>query len=185
MARKLIAAGIVAVVAGMGGMSYAAVPLYRLFCAATGYNGTTQVAASAPAQVGTRTLNVRFDTNVAPGLNWTFEPEQASMDVRTGQTMTAFYRVSNRSSTAITGIARYNVSPDQAGAFFDKISCFCFSELTLAAGESLDLPVVFFLDPALEREELMKNVAGVTLSYTFFAVRNPTVAGSSDAAKKL
>lgn len=183
--QRLIAASVVFVVAGMVGMSYASVPLYRLFCAATGYNGTTQVAPAGSQAMGQRTLNVRFDSNVDAGLNWTFAPEATSINVRTGQTMTAYFKVTNRATKSVTGIARYNVSPDAAGAYFDKVSCFCFSELTLEPGESMDLPVVFFLDPALEREELLKDVSGVTLSYTFFAVKAAPVASSGAAPKKL
>ena len=182
--HKLIAGGVVALVLAMVGMSYAAVPLYRMFCAATGYNGTTQVASSAPLQQGTRLLNVRFDSNVAPGLNWTFEPEVASLDVRAGQTVTAYYHVTSHARTVTTGIARYNVAPDAAGAWFNKISCFCFSEVTLNPGETMDLPVVFFLDPGLEKDETMAHVAGLTLSYTFYGSAAP-VASSGGAAKKL
>ncbi len=180
-----VAAGVGAVVTGMVGMSYAAVPLYKMFCAATGYNGTTQVAKVAAAAQGNRTLNVRFDANVGPGLAWTFEPEVNSVDVRTGKTVTAFYKVTSRSREITTGIARYNVAPDAAGAWFDKISCFCFSEVTLNPGESMDLPVVFFLDPGLEQDQLMQNIGGLTLSYTFYPASPVPVASNAGALKKL
>ena len=183
--HTLIAAGVVAVVASMVGLSYAAVPLYRMFCAATGYNGTTQVANAAPQVTGQRSLTVRFDTNIAPGLNWTFEPEINAIQLQTGKTATVFFKVTNRASHAVTGLAQYNVSPDAAGAYFDKLACFCFSEQTLAAGETIDMPVVFFLDPALERDEIMRHVESLTLSYTFFASKAAPQAASSQPVRKL
>ncbi len=164
---------IAAVAAGsslaMLALSFAAVPLYRMFCASTGYGGTTQVAATAPTHLGARDVVVRFDANVAPGLNWTFEPETAQITLRTGKTATVFFKVVNLSDRAGAAQAMYNVGPDSAGAYFDKISCFCFSEQKLDAHETAELPVVFFLDPALERDEGLREVDTVTLSYTFFA----------------
>lgn len=160
-----------AVVLGMLALSFAAVPLYRLFCAATGYGGTTQVAHVAPAARGERVVKVRFDANVAAGLPWRFAPQQPSVSLRTGETATVFYTVTNLADVATSGTAAYNVSPDQAGAYFAKISCFCFSEQTLRAHETAEWPVVFFLDPALEKDETMRQVGGVTLSYTFFATK--------------
>ena len=167
--RKISAFTAVGAAALMLGLSFAAVPLYRAFCAATGYGGATQRAESAPATKGQRTLAVRFDANVGGGLPWRFEPETPQVSVRTGETATVFYRVTNESDHEITATAAYNVTPDQAGAFFTKISCFCFSEQKLAAHETAEWPVVFFLDPALEKDETMARVDGVTLSYTFFA----------------
>jgi cytochrome c oxidase assembly protein subunit 11 len=166
-----------AIVAGMVGLSFAAVPLYRLFCAATGYGGTTQVAHAAPSEPGKRVLTVRFDANVAPGLPWKFAPEAPSVSLRTGETKTIFYKVTNTADRPISATAAYNVSPDQAGSYFDKLACFCFSEQTLKAHETAEWPVVFFLDPALEQDETMKDVGAVTLSYTFFASKN--LAGKS------
>ena len=157
----------------MVGAVYAAVPAYYAFCRATGFGGTTQVAGAASSVKGERSLTVRFDANVAPGLDWTFEPETASMTVRTGQTATVFFRVRNRSSHETAASAVYNVAPEISGAWFDKISCFCFSEQRLGPGESAELPVVFFLDPRLERAHEMDGVAEVTLSYTFFATPAP------------
>ena len=174
-----------AVVFAMLGASFAAVPLYRLFCAATGFGGTTQVAQSAPATRGARTLTVRFDTNVAAGLAWRLEPEQASISARTGETKTVFFRVTNLSNAPTTGIAAYNVSPDQAGAWFNKIACFCFSEQTLGPRETAEWPVVFFLDPALETDETMAQVGGVTLSYTVYAPKGgPKPAAEATGAKQ-
>jgi cytochrome c oxidase assembly protein subunit 11 len=160
------------VVACMIGLSFAAVPLYRLFCAATGFGGTTQVAHVAPSEPGKRVLTVRFDANVAPALPWQFAPETPSISLRTGETRTVFYKVTNTADRPVSATAAYNVSPDQAGSYFDKLACFCFAEQTLKAHETAEWPVVFFLDPALEQDETMKDVGAVTLSYTFFASKN-------------
>ena len=157
----------------MLGMSFAAVPLYRMFCAMTGYGGTTQRVVSAPAAPGERTLTVRFDSNVAGGLPWRFEPETKQISARTGETKTVFYRVTNLTDRAITATASYNVTPDQAGTYFDKLNCFCFSEQTLGPKETAEWPVVFFLDPALEKDEAMRRVEQLTLSYTFFETKKP------------
>jgi cytochrome c oxidase assembly protein subunit 11 len=161
----LIAAG---TALAMVGAAYAAVPAYYAFCRATGFGGTTQVAAGNSALKGERSLTVRFDANVAPGLDWTFEPETAAMKLRTGQTATVFFRVRNRSSYETAAIAAYNVAPEISGAWFDKISCFCFTEQRLGPGESAELPVVFFLDPRLERAHEMDGIAEVTRSYPLF-----------------
>jgi cytochrome c oxidase assembly protein subunit 11 len=170
------------VVAGMVGLSFAAVPLYRLFCAATGYGGTTQVARVAPEEPGKRVLTVRFDANVAPGLPWQFAPETPSVSLRTGETKAIFYKVTNTADHAVSATAAYNVSPDQAGSYFDKLACFCFSEQTLQAHETVEWPVVFFLDPALEQDATMKDVGAVTLSYTFFASKNAPAKAAGKSA---
>ena len=154
-----------AVVMSMTGMAYAAVPLYRLFCQLTGYGGTTQVASDA------KEITVRFDSNVAPGLPWSFRPETPSLKLRVGETVTVFYRISNISAKETVGRAAYNVQPDRAGAYFDKIQCFCFSDLALKPGESLDVPVMFFIDPAIESESDLARIDAITLSYTFFAAK--------------
>jgi cytochrome c oxidase assembly protein subunit 11 len=174
------------VVACMVGLSFAAVPLYRLFCAATGYGGTTQVAHVAPTELGKRVLTVRFDANVAPGLPWDFAPETPSVSLRTGETKTVFYKLTNTADHPVSATAAYNVSPDQAGSYFDKLACFCFSEQTLTAHETAEWPVVFFLDPALEEDETMKHVGSVTLSYTFFASKNaPAKAADKSAENRI
>ena len=153
----------------MIGAAYAAVPAYYAFCRATGFAGTTQVAQGASATKGKRSMTVRFDANVAPGLDWTFEPETASMVLRTGVTATVFFKVHNLTDHETAASAVYNVQPDIAGGWFDKISCFCFSEQHLGPGETAELPVVFFLDPGLEQERDMDVVDTITLSYTLFA----------------
>jgi cytochrome c oxidase assembly protein subunit 11 len=159
----------------MIGAAYAAVPLYAAFCKATGYGGTTQVARIAPAARGVRTLSVSFDANVAPGLDWTFEPETPTIALRTGATATVYFRVRNRSAHETAAVAVFNVAPENSGAWFDKVSCFCFSEQRLGPHETAELPVVFFLDPRLEQDHTMDEVAAITLSYTLFA--------ANDAAK--
>lgn len=153
----------------MVGAAYAAVPLYAAFCKATGYGGTTQVARVAPAVRGARTLSVSFDANVAPGLDWTFEPETPTISLRTGATATVYFRVHNRSAHETAAVAVFNVMPEASGAWFDKVSCFCFSEQHLGSNETAELPVVFFLDPRLEGDHTMDDVAAITLSYTLFA----------------
>jgi cytochrome c oxidase assembly protein subunit 11 len=168
---RWVAAAVVGLSAGMLILSYASVPLYRAFCSATGFGGAPKVAAKASETQGERRLTVRFDANVAHDLPWRFEPEVAKISLRTGETATVYYKVVNLADHETRGIAAYNVSPDQAGAFFDKLACFCFSEQRLAAHESAEWPVVFFLDPALEQEESMQAVEEVTLSYSFFAVK--------------
>jgi cytochrome c oxidase assembly protein subunit 11 len=174
--HRMVALAIVSVVAGMAGLSFAAAPLYQMFCRVTGYGGTTQVATQGSATLGERSLTVRFDTNVGKGLPWSFEPEVPVIKARTGQTQTVFFRVTNHSDREWTATAVYNVAPDQSGLYFNKISCFCFNEQTLGPGESAEWPVVFYLDPALEKDEVMARVEGVTLSYTFFASRKQPTA---------
>jgi cytochrome c oxidase assembly protein subunit 11 len=179
----LVAGAIVGVIVLMGGLSFAAVPLYQIFCRMTGYGGTPQIASKQTSVRGERSTSVRFDANVAPGLPWTFSPEVSSVTVRNGETATIFYKVRNTSDRTVAANAVYNVSPDQAGSYFTKISCFCFEEQTLGPGESAEWPVVFYLDPALETDETMKRVEEVTLSYTFFASkRQPAVAQATKGA---
>jgi len=178
-----VAFGALGVALLMLGASFAAVPLYRLFCQATGYGGTPQIAKVAPAVRGERTLIVHLDANVAPGLPWKFEPEAASVKARTGETVTVFYKLTNLSDRPTAGTAMYNVGPDAAGAWFNKIACFCFEELKVGPRETLELPVVFFLDPALEKEETMRGVEQVTLSYTFFGARSAAPVAAVGAAK--
>ncbi len=157
----------------MVGASYAAVPLYAAFCKATGFAGTTQVARTNSGVRGVRTISVRFDANVAPGLDWTFEPETPTVKLRTGATTTVFFRVHNRDPHETAAVAVYNVTPEVSGAWFDKISCFCFTEQKLGPNETAELPVVFFLDPRLEKDHTMDAVDAITLSYTLFTPSKP------------
>ncbi|HLW92438.1 MAG TPA: cytochrome c oxidase assembly protein [Roseiarcus sp.] len=168
--RTAIAAAAVFFV--MLGAAFAAVPLYRLFCQATGFAGTTQVAHVAPTLKGRRTLTVRFDVNVGQGLPWSVEPETPSIDLRTGETATVYFKFRNQAGRPTAANAVYNVTPDVAGAYFDKIACFCFSEQRLGPAETAELPVVFFLDPKLEQDETMKDIGALTLSYTLYPARD-------------
>lgn len=168
--RNLKVAAIVGGVAAAAlGLSFAAAPFYFAFCRATGFGGTTQVAEKAAGVRGARTLKVRFNANVAPGLAWSFEPETELIDVRTGATTTVFFRFRNKSDHETLARAVYNVTPEISGAYFDKLSCFCFTEQRLGPHESAELPVVFFLDPRLEQDRDMNPVGEITLSYTLFA----------------
>jgi cytochrome c oxidase assembly protein subunit 11 len=160
-------------VAAMVGAAYAAVPLYTWFCRVTGFAGTTQVATSAPGRVLDRRITVRFDANVVGGLPWKFEPERTSIDVRIGDVFTVMYRVTNESARETVGQAVYNVTPLTVGAYFQKINCFCFTEQRLKPGESRDMPVVFYVDPALTRDSDQDQLDTITLSYSFYPVRQP------------
>jgi cytochrome c oxidase assembly protein subunit 11 len=162
-----------AFVALMLGVSYAAVPLYSWFCRTTGFGGTTQVAKAAPAHVSGRVITVRFDSNVAPGLPWSFEPERRTVDVRLGEVVTVYYAVRNESARVTTAQAGYNVTPPTTGAYFEKINCFCFTEQTLQPGEKRDMAVVFYVDPKLGSDSEEDGVKNITLSYTFYPVRAP------------
>lgn len=173
-----------AVVVGMLALVAVSLPLYRAFCQLTGYEGTPRVAAGASLLKGKRLMHVRFDANVGGSLPWTFEPETPSLDVRTGQTATAFYRVTNNGDSAITARAVYNVGPPSIGGYFDKIACFCFSDQTLGPHQTLEMPVVFFLDPALEQDETMNGVAEVVLSYTFYQQNKPAAPGKAALAAR-
>lgn len=170
----LIAGAAAATFLGMLALSFAAVPLYRIFCAHTGFGGTPQVATEAPQLRGKRDIVVRFDSNVAQGLDWDFRPDTPQITLRTGKTATVFFKVTNRADHAVTAQAGYNVTPDVVGGYFDKLSCFCFSTQTLGPHETVDMPVVFFLDPALEKDKTMDHVETVTLSYTFYPVTRST-----------
>ncbi len=160
-------------VAVMVGVSFAAVPLYAWFCRTTGFGGTTQVAKTAPDQVSGRVITVRFDSNVAPGLPWSFEPERRTIDVRLGEVVTVYYAVRNESARVTTGQAGYNVTPPTVGAYFEKINCFCFTQQTLQPGEKRDMAVVFYVDAKLAKDAEQNAVNNITLSYTFFPVRVP------------
>ena len=161
---------------GMVGASYASVPLYQLFCQVTGYGGTTQMATSAASQVLARTIKVRFDANVAPGVPWTFTPEKPVVELGLGENGLAFYKVKNNSDRPVTAVATYNVTPHKVGPYFQKLECFCFQDRTLQPGETMELPVIFYVDPALATDKNVKEVTEVTLSYTFFEAGSPALA---------
>jgi cytochrome c oxidase assembly protein subunit 11 len=169
----VVAAACGAFVAVMLGAAYAAVPLYNWFCRTTGFGGTTQVSTAPPAQMLGRTVTVRFDANVAPGLPWRFVPEKNSIDVRIGEMLTVNYSVTNLAARDTVGQASYNVTPPTTGAYFQKINCFCFTEQSMKAGETREMPVVFYVDPALAQDAEQDGLNTITLSYTYFPVRQP------------
>jgi cytochrome c oxidase assembly protein subunit 11 len=171
-------------VAVMVGVSYAAVPLYSWFCRTTGFGGTTQVAHSVPQQQSERTITVRFDSNVAAGLPWRFEPEKNTVDVRLGQVTTVYYKVINETDRVTVGQAAYNVSPPTVGIFFEKINCFCFTPQTMQPGETRDMAVVFYVDPKLAKDSELDAVSTITLSYTFYPVREPELPVTQSAAQE-
>ena len=155
-------------VAGMVGLSFAAVPLYRLFCQVTGFGGTTQVAEVAPASASERLVTIRFNADVNPELPWRFQPEQPEVTVKVGEQGLAFYKARNISERPVTGTATFNVTPLKAGPYFAKVECFCFQEQRLVAGEEMEMGVSFFVDPAILEDRNLDDVKTITLSYTFF-----------------
>jgi cytochrome c oxidase assembly protein subunit 11 len=169
----LTAAIAAAAVAGMTGLAFAAVPLYRAFCQATGYGGTTQEAAAAPSRVLDQRIQVRFDANIAPGVPIEFAPKQNAETLRIGETSVAFYRIRNTSNEPVTVRATYNVTPHVAGQYFAKLECFCFQDRVLAAGEEAELPVVFFVDPDIVDDPDTREINTLTLSYTYFRSASP------------
>tara|TARA_X000001316_G_C920461_1_gene34654 strand:+ start:1095 stop:1667 length:573 start_codon:yes stop_codon:yes gene_type:complete len=167
------------VVFGMAGLSYASVPLYKLFCQVTGYGGTTQTADIAPDVILDREMTIRFDANTTRGLAWEFEPGHGPMTVKVGETNLAYYQAHNPTDKPITGMAIFNVTPQEAGYYFTKIECFCFTEQTLAPGETVDMPVSFFIDPEIAEEPNLGSVKTITLSYTFYP-KEHTVASAGN-----
>ena len=167
----------------MVGLAYASVPLYSLFCQVTGYGGTTQRAEAPSDTVLDQTMTIRFDANVAPGLGWKFEPVQHTVDVKIGENTLIFYRAENTSDRPITGTATFNVTPEIAGSYFNKIACFCFQEQRLEPGQSIDMPVSFFVDPAIvEDSSGAGKLSQITLSYTFYPAEKQKSAAAPPAA---
>ena len=169
--RRIVLACSAAVLA-MTGLSFAAVPLYNLFCKVTGFAGTPMVGTAATGKTSDRIVSVMFDANVAPALGWRFEAERTEIKAQVGVTQTVFYKITNTSSRPMTGIATYNVQPNQSGAYFVKIQCFCFTETTLQPGETLEAPVVFYIDPEIELNRELASLKSITLSYTYFPSKN-------------
>lgn len=157
----------------MIGAAYAAVPLYQLFCQVTGYGGTTQRADASSDVVIDRKITVRFDGNVNPALHWRFKPEQKTVTLKMGETAQIAYVATNKSSTSSVGTSVFNVTPNDAGAYFNKIQCFCFTEQKLQGGESVEMPVVFFVDPEMDKDPNLRHVKEITLSYTFYPAEEP------------
>ena len=171
---------------GMGAMSYAAVPLYRIFCQVTGYNGTTQRVDQVSSVVLDRTMRVTFDANVAPGLQWDFKPVEREVNPKIGETIQVNFTAENRSNETQRGQAVFNVTPGEAGVYFNKVQCFCFTETDLKPGEKLDMPVVFYIDPEIVKAVESKDIHTVTLSYTFYPKEGPKpVASNEGGAEKI
>jgi len=166
--NRVVVGTCLAFVAGMVGMAYAAVPLYDMFCRVTGYNGTTQRVEQASDVILDEKVKVTFDANTSGGLPWEFKPVQRDIDIRIGETVQVMYRAKNLSSKPTTGQATFNVTPMQAGAYFNKVQCFCFTETTLQPGEEMEMPVVFFVDPDIVKAVETKDIKTLTLSYTFY-----------------
>jgi len=178
--HRAVATWCAVLVATMVGLAYASVPLYRLFCQVTGFDGTPRVAAAPSATVLDHTVTIRFDANVAPDLPWRFEPEQTTTKVKLGESTLAFYRATNTSDHPVWGMATFNVFPEQAAPFFNKLQCFCFTEQLLQPGESVAMPVSFFVDPQILADKDAFWVEHITLSYTFYPAAPPKSAGKSD-----
>lgn len=171
----------VSVFALMVAATYASVPLYRIFCQATGFDGTPRIAEHASNVVSDRTIEVRFDSNVGGGLPWTFEPKQRSVTVHLGENKLVYFHAKNEFSTDTVGSAIFNVTPEKIATYFNKVQCFCFNSQELKGGQSADLGVTFFVDPAIATDPLTKDVQTITLSYTFYPAKPDakTVAATS------
>jgi len=184
--RDVVVAAICgAVVALMVGASFAAVPFYNWFCRTTGYGGTTQVAEKAPTHQLARTLTIRFDSNVTPGLPWKFVPEQNEINLHIGEVATVHYKVVNEAAREITAQASYNVSPPQVGSYFTKINCFCFTQQTMKPGETREMTVVFYVDPDIAKDHDQDDLNTITLSYTFYRLPDPKPVAEAEKSKKL
>ena len=169
----IVAASCGVFVAGMVGLAYASVPFYDWFCRVTGFGGRPQIAKAAPQGTVARTLSVRFDGNVTGGLPWKFEPEQNSIRVKLGEVVTVNFVATNLSARETLGQAAYNVAPATTGSYFQKINCFCFTEQRLGPGEKREMPVVFYVDPSLAKDSELDDLNTITLSYSFYALREP------------
>ena len=180
--NKRVAGICTGIAVAMVAMAYAAVPLYRMFCQVTGYAGTTQRVVAASSTVLDKTVTVRFDANVAPGLDWEFKPLVNTMSLKIGENALVVYRVTNRSTKPSVGTATFNVTPDQAGAFFNKVACFCFNEQRVEPGETVDMPVSFYVDPAIVKDTDGAHINLIALSYTFHPVKVPKSAGLTHRA---
>lgn len=180
--NRVIAGVCLAFFAGMVGAAYAAVPLYAMFCQITGYGGTTQRVEQYSDRILDQKITVRFDANVA-GVPWDFQPVQREMTMRIGKTAQAHYQAVNSFSKPTAGRATFNVTPEMAGAYFNKVECFCFTDTTLQPGETLDMPVVFYVDPDIVDVPELKNLKTITLSYTFFPIETPKPVAASESKK--
>ncbi len=170
--NRIILTSLFGLVFAMIGLAYASAPLYSLFCSVTGFGGTTQRASVAPSTVIDRKVTVRFNADTHMNLPWSFRPEQKDLVLKMGETGLAAYRAENRSARPTVGTAMYNVTPDKVGRYFNKLECFCFTEQILQPGQSVDMPVAFFVDPAMNDDRSMDDVTTITLSYTFFRAKD-------------
>jgi cytochrome c oxidase assembly protein subunit 11 len=168
----LVLGALVGITAGMIALTFAAVPFYTIFCRATGFGGTTQRVTEAAGKTVDRTIEIRFDTQVDRGLPWRFKPNQRAVTLRIGETGMATFHASNTSGAPVVGTAVFNVTPEKAGLYFDKIQCFCFTQQVLGPGESADLPVAFYIDPAIVKDHNLDDVSVITLSYTFYRAQS-------------
>lgn len=165
--RNRMLASAMGVVFGMVGLSFAAVPLYDLFCKMTGFGGTPMIGLAAPATPGEAVVNVRFNAATQPNLPWRFAAQQNAVRVRVGEETLAFYTAQNTAETPVTGVSTYNVTPDIVGRYFHKVACFCFEEQTLAPGQSVDMPLAFWVDPRIAEDPQTRGIRTITISYTF------------------
>lgn len=166
--NRWLGIGLAATIAIMVGVSFAAVPLYRMFCQATGFGGTPNISALPAPGAAARSITVRFDANTNPNLPWKFAPEQSSVTLKLGEDRLAFYHARNLSDAIVTGVALYNVSPDKVGKYFHKTACFCFNEQTLRPGQDMQFPLSFWVDPAIANDPNTADIRTITLSYTFY-----------------
>lgn len=169
--NNVLVINLLAIIVGMAGLAYASVPLYRLFCQVTGFGGTTQVASTLPDTISDRMVTIRFNTDIDPNLDWNFVPEQKEVTVHIGEQGLAFFKATNDSDIPLTGTAIYNVTPGKVGGYFNKIQCFCFDKQRIEPGETIQFPVSFFVDPDIENDRNLDDVTTITLSYTFFKVK--------------
>ncbi|MFS8112969.1 cytochrome c oxidase assembly protein [Rhizobium jaguaris] len=181
----LVVAMCLSFVVGMSAMCAAAVPLYRIFCEVTGFNGTTQRVDQVSSVILDKPVTVSFDTNVAPGVPWDFQSEQKSVTMKIGETVQVNFLVENKSDQPTRGQAIFNVTPVEAGAYFNKVQCFCFNETDLAPGEKREMPVVFYVDPEITKAEETKTITALTLSYTFYPRDGAKPVASNDGAAKV
>jgi cytochrome c oxidase assembly protein subunit 11 len=176
---------LVSVIAGMIGLSFASVPLYRIFCGATGFGGTTQRAEAAPDKISDALVTVSFDAQTAPGLDWEFRPLTQAVTVHPGAQTQVFFRAVNHNAVPVTARAVYNVTPTKVGIYFDKLQCFCFSNQTLQPGQKADMGVVFFVDPDMLKDPDTREVRSITLSYTMFRAANAPPPSAEAAPARL
>ncbi len=179
--NRVVMGALFGVVFAMVGLSFAAVPLYKVFCQVTGFGGTPQRVAEAAKHTVDRTIEIRFNTSVDQGLPWDFRPNQRSVTLKIGQTGMATFHAHNEGGVPVVGTAVYNVTPEKAGLYFDKIQCFCFSQQALKPQESADLPVAFFVDPAIVKDRNLDDVSVITLSYTFYKAQSQALEKAIDA----